>query len=219
MVRFEQFEAWYPTKFFKKNHIIKKCNFSIQKNKITGLTGLNGSGKTTLMKSISGLNLQSDGSLYLDGKKQKSCILSEYMNVGFSPEISPIPFNGTLIELLKVYYHLNHVVPSESSINTILDAVQEFDLSMYLNTSFNTLSKGTKKRVLILVSLFGEPEFLILDEPLEGLDTDQRKFVKQKIQELKHDRYVLISSHELLELENICDDNLHIENYKVANIE
>lgn len=219
MVKYKNLQVWYPNKIYSKNIILEESSFSIEKNKVTGLTGLNGSGKSTLMKAITGLNLHATGSLFLDGDKKDSHILSNYLKVGYSPEISDIPFKGSLKDLLKIYHILNGNNQSEALPKLIENVIEDFDLSKYLNQTFNKLSKGTKKRVLILIGLLGDPKFIILDEPLEGLDIDQRKRIKQIISELKRDRYILISSHEILELENICDDFLHIEDQRVTKIE
>lgn len=219
MIKYDNLFAWYPGKFSVKKSILENCNFTLEKGAITGLVGLNGSGKTTLIRVMLGLSLFGKGSLWIDSSKMDSHVISEYLKVGYAPEVPNMSFNGSLKDLL-IFIDLNKREKGTNGAGSeIKQIVKDFELSEYESQRFDQLSKGTKKRALTAISYIANPEFFILDEPFEGLDINQREILKSRLLNNKSDKYTLISSHELYELEGICDSYLHIADSKIECVD
>ncbi|MCC5941211.1 MAG: ABC transporter ATP-binding protein [Balneolaceae bacterium] len=211
MIEYLRFTAWYPS-HWQKDFIIESSDFVIENGKITALTGLNGSGKTTLIKTILGLNPNGTGTLMINSEPQKTQLLPDLFFVGYAPEMNSETGNKTCSEILKLQATLNKTVKkNDSKLFGQKYLIEALQLDSYAGLPYNKLSKGTKKRVNIAMALLGKPEVLILDEPFEGLDQEQRKRLKSLLMDIKKDRYILISSHELMELNTFCDDFLLVK--------
>jgi len=217
MIEYRELEAWYPG-FRNRNEVLEKCSFNLKMGSITALSGLNGSGKTTLLKAILGISLFAGGELCIDEEKQDSIILSKILSTGYAPELLSSGLTATPNDL----FSFNNVLHFENSLNNPLfnkqNITQTFDLEEYKDVSFKKLSKGTKKRVLVANAFLNNPRLLVLDEPFEGLDKDQRKRLKDLLIGIKKDRIILISSHESLELSTFCDEFLNVEHKEVKAI-
>jgi len=217
MIEYRNLSAWYPT-LTGQSKILENCNFSLKEGTITALSGLNGSGKTTLLKILLGISRFSRGDFFHNGEKKESILITEQFRTGYAPEITS---NSMTISPLNLF-SFNDLLINQKSLPespfSIHHIVHTFDLDEYASMSFNKLSKGTKKRVLIANAFLNNPQVLMLDEPFEGLDQKQRNNLKDLLVEFKQEKMVLISSHELLELKSFCDDHLHIEDKKILTI-
>lgn len=214
MIEYQNLSAWYPS-LKNSSEILTNCSFQLAENSITALTGLNGSGKTTLLKVLLGISCYSNGKLFYEGEEKESILIPEYCNTGYAPEITSDSMSISPTDLFEFNDLLDSKRSSEKTPFNKQDIIQVFDLEEYAAMSFNKLSKGTKKRVLIANAFLNEPKVLILDEPFEGLDEKQRNNLKELLVAYKEKGLVLISSHELLELKSICDNHLHIEDKSI----
>lgn len=217
MIEYKNLSSWYP-RIGKQKLVLDNCSFRLRAGAITALSGLNGSGKSTLMKSILGLSLFSSGELFCNDEIKGSLLISNFFTTGYAPELSPDSFDITPLDFFKLNNLLSKPKVHDNSPFSLSSIVKTFDLEEYALTSFKKLSKGTKKRVLIANALLNNPEVLILDEPFEGLDQEQRSKLKKILTEFKNDKVILISSHESLELKSFCDDYLHIQNAKLVEL-
>ena len=214
MLVFKDFSVWYNVGFKKRINVLENTEFMIREDSITGLIGLNGEGKTSLIKAILGLNKSANFELYLNSNKVFNTPINELLNLSYVPEIPSNETNFTVLE----YLNLNKMLNRDTDDSTVKALVEEFQLSEYLHQKFSTVSKGTKKRVLIVAALLADWEFLILDEPFEGLDIVQRDVLKKLlIQECK-ERYILISSHEILEMNQFCSSIIKVDNHKTYDL-
>lgn len=218
MITYSAFKAWYPS-LREDISVIESSDFSLESGKITAITGLNGSGKTTLIKTILGLNPYGSGTLSIKGKKQQSLLLPKWFDVGYAPEMNSENEDKSYRQIFNLVHDLHAGQKKEGEILYSTDQlISLFKLEPYDGLPFKKLSKGTKKRVQIVASIIGNPEVLILDEPFEGLDQDQRKRLKNLLIEFKKDRYLLISSHELMELDTFCDHYLLVKENHVIQV-
>jgi len=215
MIRFEAFEAWYEI-FGQKQSVINSSYFTLNFGKITALSGLNGSGKTTFIKSILGLNPYTNGKVYYNKAQIKRGVrIGTLFNTGYTPEIMS---NSLMIKVSDLFQLINRLTAKKVDTNSsysLNNIINTFDLKEFRNISFDKLSKGTKKRVLIAVAILNVPEVIILDEPFEGLDKIQRVRLKYILNDIREKRLILISSHENLELNSMCDDFLVVENNQI----
>lgn len=187
------------TKTYKGKNVVDKVTMNIRKGDIYGLIGKNGAGKTTLMKMITGLAHPSDGTIELFGNDnyEKSLI-----RTGCTIENPGIYTNMTAIQNLEAYSKLLGIT-DKNVINSILKTV---DLSNDLNKKTKNFSLGMKQRLAIGIALLGSPDFLILDEPINGLDPTGIKNIRELLIKLNREKEItiIISSHILGELSKIA---------------
>ncbi len=183
---------------------LRNNSWSLQKNHILGLLGPNGAGKSTTLKLLVGLLCPSFGEVLIDGENIQTNPITAKSKMGFLPEIPP------LYEDLKVYDQLDFIcgLKSISPTNrpTQIDrAIEKLKLNEVAFKSISKLSKGFRQRVGIAQTLLGDPALLIFDEPSVGLDPHQVFELRNIIKSLKADHTVVLSSHVLSEVEQICD--------------
>ncbi len=192
------------TKQYGHTMALNGVNLSIKKGSIYGLIGNNGAGKTTFLKIIAGHIFPTKGTFtllgkntergYREGRKHIGAIIE---NPGFFPKL-------TAKQNLE-YYRIQRGIPGKKKVDEIL---REVGLEKVGNKHYDTLSLGMKQRLGMGLALMGEPELLILDEPINGLDPMGIIEVRNLLHKLNQEKGVtiLISSHILSELENIATD-------------
>ena len=194
----------YSTGFFgKKARVLKEVTFKVNKGEIFGFIGPNGAGKTTTFKSILNFVSISEGEILIDGKPSNDNELKSY--VGYLPE-SPYFYDYlTGEELLKYMGNLHGLEKGilEERINNLLGKV---NMSHARNIQLRKYSKGMLQRIGVAQALINDPEFLILDEPMSGLDPIGRREIRDLILEQKENgKTILLSSHILSDVESLCD--------------
>ncbi len=191
------------TKIYKKLTVLDKVNMSIKKGQIYGLIGLNGAGKTTLMRVISGLALIDSGSIELFGESNTDKIQKERRRMGCLIETPALHYYKTVYENLEIE-RLHKGIPGKESVEKVLRLV---NLSNFKNKKIKDLSLGMKQRLGIAMALLGNPEFLVLDEPISGLDPIAIIETRELLKKLNKEAGVtiLISSHILEELYQLAN--------------
>lgn len=191
------------TKSYKNLAVLDKINISIKKGQIYGLIGLNGAGKTTLMRVISGLIAVDRGSIELFGESYTDKIQKERRRIGCLIETPALHYYKTVYENLEIE-RLHKGIPGKECIEKVLSLV---NLSNFKNKKIKDLSLGMKQRLGIAMALLGNPEFLVLDEPISGLDPiaiiETRELLKKLNKEVGVT--ILISSHILEELYQLAN--------------
>ena len=193
------------SKRFGDHWAIRDTTWSVKDKKSLGLLGPNGAGKSTTMKIIAGLLCPTGGRVLIEGEdisKNPSVIKAK---LGYLPEI--IPF----YEELRVYDYLEFIcglrsIPSKKRATHIEQSVERLNLQEVTFKPVGVLSKGFRQRVGVAQSLIGNPDILILDEPSIGLDPRQIFEFRNLIKGLKEDHIVILSTHILSEVEQICDE-------------
>lgn len=190
-------------KTYGKQKIVEDINMHIEKGKIYGLLGRNGAGKTSIMKMILGLTTISSGEIKIFGESVKENPMGIYSRLGSLIEAPGFYPNLSGYENLNIFSILKGVTKK----NAILDALDFVNLSHHDKKPFSSYSLGMKQRLGIANALMNEPEFLILDEPTNGLDpigiAELREFIRNLSE--KEGKTILISSHQLSEMEQLVD--------------
>lgn len=194
-------------KKYKNFHVLQDVNLSINRGEIYGLIGENGAGKSTLIRILTGLAFQSSGVVSLFGKTEN--LRYERAKIGCTVEMPALYKDMTAKQNLEIQ-RVQRGIPDKKSISKTLELV---GLSNTNKKKVNDLSLGMKQRLALAIALLGEPEFLILDEPVNGLDPTGIIELRELLKKLAKENHVtiLISSHILSELNQLatCYGFLH----------
>lgn len=196
-------EATDLCKKYKDFKVLNRLSIHIPKGSIYGLVGKNGAGKTTLIRIICGLQMQNSGNLFLYGKSNKKAdIIEARRRIGAVVETPSIYLNMTARQNIEQQY-LILGMPSFDGIDELLKLV---GLEKTGKKKAKNFSLGMRQRLAIAIALAGNPDFIILDEPINGLDPQGIVEIRELILELNrnHNITVLISSHILDELSKLA---------------
>lgn len=185
----------------KKTEILKSINISFHRGKIHGLIGRNGSSKTMLMKCICGFIKPTSGEIHVNGKKVgKDCDFPD--NVGIIIETPGfIPYYSGY-KNLKLLADLNKKINGEQ----VKKSMEQVGLDPNLKRHVRKYSLGMRQRLGLAQAIMEDPDILILDEPMNGLDKDGVADMRKYLLELKeHDKTILIASHSSEDIEILCD--------------
>jgi ABC-2 type transport system ATP-binding protein len=190
-------------KNYGKNAAVRGVSFTAQKGEIVGLVGRNGAGKSTTMNIISGYISSDEGSVSINGHDILKEPVEAKRHLGYMPEFPPLYTEMTVYKYLEFVCKLMGVKKNdiEGHLKGIIDRVGLGEVKQRL---IGNLSKGYRQRVGIAKALCGDPENIILDEPTSGLDPKQIVEIRKVIYSLGKDHTVIISSHILKELADIC---------------
>lgn len=184
---------------------IDDVNFSVQSGHIVGLLGPNGAGKTTTMSIMTGVLAADSGEVLFDGVKlDHESEAGIKAKIGFLSESNPL-YREMLVEEYLAYMAGLRGLDAEQTKDAIARAAKETGISDKLRQPIEELSKGYKQRVGLAQAILHQPEVLILDEPTEGLDPNQRVTIRELIARIGKDRTVIISTHVLSEVQAMCD--------------
>lgn len=209
MIELENFCKEYKKLFSQKiSFQVQDVSFCVEKGQIVGLVGANGAGKTTILKAIAGLHYPTSGKIYIgDSEKKFDVEENPYQTkklIGYVPEKSILPKNIRVIEFLDYVANL-HELSGEEKKDAIDFVVKKCSLKEVLNKKIKELSKGYAQRVSFAQALIFNPPNLILDEPFSGLDPAQIIQIRQLILDLAKQKSILISTHILQEVHNLCN--------------
>lgn len=194
-------------KNYKNFHVLQNVNLSINRGEIYGLIGENGAGKSTLIRILTGLAFQSSGVVSLFGKTEN--LRYERAKIGCTVEMPALYKDMTAKQNLEIQ-RVQRGIPEKKCISKTLELV---GLNNTKKKKVNDFSLGMKQRLALAIALLGEPEFLILDEPVNGLDPTGIIELRELLKKLAKENHVtiLISSHILSELNQLatCYGFLH----------
>ena len=205
-------------KSFRKKKVLDDLSFKINKGDIVGLIGPNGAGKTTLMKLMCGLLKLDEGNIYIDGMSAKKCGNTVCRKIGAVIETPAAYEQFSGYKNLKLLSYLYPNVTDED----IKEVVNIVDLEDAIHDKVKTYSLGMKQRLGIAMALLNNPSLLILDEPMNGLDIDGVRDLRELFKYLSKEKGVtiIISSHILGELDKVCDNAIFLKKGKlVAQVE
>lgn len=198
------------TKTYRGSHhpAVKDVSFTIQDAGITGLLGPNGAGKTTLIKALLGIHLPDKGSISINGMSVSDNRNSIRQITGFVSENARFPENYLVSELLWEHAEIRrqaHSLKEQPSL-AIGRAVSQFSLEEVLDKKIATLSKGYRQRLSFALAILHDPDILVLDEPVSGLDPLQIVEMRNYIRELSEKKTILLSTHLMQEAQSLCSD-------------
>lgn len=198
-------------KSFGKKHVLKNVSFNVQPGEVVGLVGPNGAGKTTIMKAILGLFSWESGQVVIQGQPVTMTSHRVLDEVG-----ALIEYPG-LYPFLTGYQHLelfaNDGPQKQARIQQIIETLK---IDSYINQKAKNYSLGMKQKLGIALALLNDPQLVILDEPMNGLDPQATKDLRDLIiSQAKKGTTFLISSHILSELEKIVDEVVVLDQGKI----
>lgn len=189
-------------KKYGQNLILDNVSITVNQGEIYGLVGDNGAGKTTLFRILSGQSYHSDGSYELLGLSGEKEIIKARKRIGAMIE-NPSFYPNMTIEQNLEYYRIQRGIPGKKNIDKVLKEVGLFEAK---KKKFSNISLGMKQRLALALALLGEPELLILDEPINGLDPSGIIEIRDLLIKLNREKNItiIISSHILSELYNVA---------------
>lgn len=201
------------TKDYGSRRAISDLTFNAEKGEVLGFLGPNGAGKTTTMRILTGYMPPTYGKVAIGGHDVIEDSLAVRRIVGYLPETVPLYNEMTLYEYLKYMADLRSIKNAKQRIYETLEMVQLTDRA---NGYIGKLSKGMRQRIGLAQALLHQPEVLILDEPTIGLDPQQVVKFRQLIRSIGKERTVLLSTHILPEVQQVCDRVLIINKGRIV---
>ena len=183
---------------------VDNISFDVSKGEVVGFLGPNGAGKSTTMKMITGFMSPTAGKILVDGLDVVENPIEIKKRIGYLPEGAPAYGDMTTAAFLGFIAEIRGYKGQEKKrrINTAIDKA---NLGSVFHKPIETLSKGFKRRVGLAQSILHDPPILVMDEPTDGLDPNQKHEVRKLINEMSKDKAILISTHILEEVDAICD--------------
>lgn len=192
------------TKQFDHIMAVDNVSFEVQKGDVMGFLGPNGAGKSTTMKMITCFLSPTSGDAVVDGNSILENTVSVKKLIGYVPENAPSYGDMTVGGFLKFVASIRGITLENQQ--TAISKVSELcHIKEVFHQDIETLSKGYKRRVSLAQALIHDPPILILDEPTDGLDPNQKHEIRELIKKLAKDKCIVLSTHILEEVEAICN--------------
>ena len=192
------------TKSFGSVKAVDNISLTISKGEVIGFLGPNGAGKTTTMRLITGFLSPDAGTVKVNGIPVETNRIEAQKYIGYLPENNPLYKDMLVSEFLDFSADLKDIPPSKrrSAFDFVVEAVNIGDV---FYRPISELSKGYRQRVGIASALLHEPPILIMDEPTEGLDPNQRTEIRALIKKLAQDHTIIVSTHVMQEAQAVCN--------------
>ncbi len=203
------------TKQFGTKCAVDNLSFTVQKGEVLGFLGPNGAGKSTTMRMITGFIPPTSGDAKICGISIVDNPSAAKSKIGYLPESAPLYNDMTVIGFLKFCAAIRGLKGTGKS-DAVERAIETCFLRNVANQSIDTLSKGYRHRTCLAQALLLDPEVLILDEPTDGLDPNQKFEVRQMIKRLGQTKTILFSTHILEEVEAACTRAVIVDRGKIV---
>jgi len=203
------------TKRFNGVTAVDDVTFTVDRGQVVGFLGPNGAGKSTTMRMITQYFEPDAGNIRLDGVALDEVGRDAKRRIGFLPENNPLYVEMLVSEYLEFVGRLRDLQGQERD-RSIDEAVSATGIESVFNRPIGELSKGFRQRVGLAAAILHRPDLLVLDEPTEGLDPNQRVEIRRLISELGRERTVLLSTHVLPEVQFTCSRLLIINRGKIV---
>ena len=190
-------------KRFGPIHAVRDVSFSVSHGEVLGFLGPNGAGKSTTMKMITGFLEPTSGTVIVNGNDVTTHPIEVKSSIGYLPEGAPSYGEMTVLSFLRFIAEIRGFKGAEAE-KKIDAVVKKINLEMVLGQTIETLSKGFKRRVGMAQTIIHDPDVLIMDEPTDGLDPNQKHEVRSLIKEMSEKKAIIISTHILEEVDAIC---------------
>lgn len=194
---------------------VDHISFRLERGEVLGFLGPNGAGKSTTMKMITGFLAPTSGTVRVGGHDVQRDPIAVKECIGYLPEGAPLWADmsaGRFLEFVAGVRGLSRA----ARVDRIRDVVEKTQIGSILAQPIDTLSKGFKRRVGLAQALLHDPDVLILDEPTDGLDPNQKYEVRQLIAEMSEEKAIIISTHILEEVEAVCTRAIIIANGRIV---
>jgi len=202
-------------KSFGEFTAVDNIDLNVQRGEVVGFLGPNGAGKSTTMKMLTGFLEPDSGDILINNIDLKSEPLKAKEFIGYLPEGAPSYSDMEVSEFLSFIGKMRGI-NNNQLLNARLDEMaNQINLKEVWNKPIETLSKGFKRRVGIAQALIHDPDILILDEPTDGLDPNQKHEMRNLIKTISSNKAIVISTHILEEVEAVCSRVIIISNGKL----
>lgn len=203
------------SKEFSGVRAVDGVSFTVDRGQVVGFLGPNGAGKSTTMRVITQYLEPDSGTVQMDGVPLDQDPIAAKRRIGYLPENNPLYTDMLVVDYLEFMAHLRGMRPPESRV-AIDEVVSATGIQDVYYRPIDELSKGFRQRVGLAQSILHRPDLLVLDEPTEGLDPNQRVEIRRLIADLGADRTVLLSTHVLSEVQHTCSRLLIISRGKLV---
>lgn len=203
------------TRRFGDRTVVNDLSFSVREGEVLGFLGPNGAGKSTTMKMLTGFLKPSSGSVRVCGFDMQHNSLQARRVMGYLPEGAPGYGDMSVSSFLDFIASIRGLQGS-SRASALQRAIESVELQSVLGQTLDTLSKGFRRRVGLAQAILHDPKVLILDEPTDGLDPNQKHQVRELIRNLSKDKIVIISTHILEEVDAVCTRAIIINKGKLV---
>jgi len=203
------------SKRYGRNVAVDDLTFSVQPGEVLGFLGANGAGKSTTMRMIAGFVSPTSGEVSVCGHDIETAAVAAKSCLGYLPEGAPSYGEMTVAEFLDFIADIRGLRGERRRQRRDI-VVDRLQLAPVINQVVETLSKGFRRRVGLAQALIHDPQVLILDEPTDGLDPNQKHEVRRLINELSKDKLVIVSTHILEEVHEVCTRAIVIANGRIV---
>jgi ABC-2 type transport system ATP-binding protein len=194
---------------------VDNIDLSVNRGEVVGFLGPNGAGKSTTMKMLTGFLEPDSGDIFINNIDLKSHPLDAKQFIGYLPEGAPSYSDMEVSEFLSFVGKMRGINNKNILKSRLDDMANQINLKDVWNRPIETLSKGFKRRVGIAQALIHDPDILILDEPTDGLDPNQKHEMRNLIKTISENKAIVISTHILEEVEAVCSRAVIIANGKL----
>ena len=201
-------------KSFDQFIAVDKINLQVDRGEVVGFLGPNGAGKSTTMKMLTGFLEPDDGEIFINGIDLKSNPLQAKEYIGYLPEGAP-SYSDMLVSDFLSFIGKMRGLSNKKLSSRLEEMADQINLKEMWDRPVETLSKGFKRRVGIAQALIHDPDILILDEPTDGLDPNQKHEMRNLIKKISKNKAIVISTHILEEVEAVCSRAIIIANGKL----
>ena len=208
-------EVKHLTKCFGEKVAVNDIAFTVDRGEVLGFLGPNAAGKSTTMRMITGFLPPTSGTAVIGGNDIIQDSLKARKKIGYLPENAPAYPDMTVVAFLEFIAGIRGF-SGASKRARIEDTLTRCFLTEVRFQTINTLSKGFKQRVCFAQSILHDPEYLIMDEPTDGLDPNQKHEVRTMIQEMARDKTIILSTHILEEVDALCSRVIIIANGRIV---
>jgi len=189
------------TKKFGQITAVNDVTFEVKKGEVLGFLGPNGAGKSTTLKIIAGYLPPTDGNILIDDRDISEDLMVAKSKIGYMPESNPLYREMTTREFLSFAAEMHGVGNIDESVSKIILTA---NLKEVENQLIETLSKGYRTRLSFAAAIIHDPPILLLDEPTDGLDPNQKNEIRGLIKSLSREKAIIVSTHILEEVEAMC---------------
>ena len=208
-------EAKQLTKFFGQKVAVDNISFRVERGEVLGFLGPNAAGKTTTMRMITAFLPPTSGTAMIGGEDVVEASLAAREKIGYLPENAPAYPDMTVLGFLDFIAGIRGF-SGRGKVQRLEETLERCFLSEVRYQSISTLSKGFKQRVCFAQSILHDPPYLIMDEPTDGLDPNQKHEVRSMIRDMAREKTIILSTHNLEEVEAVCTRAIIIARGRIA---
>ena len=193
---------------------VDDLSFTVEDGQVLGFLGPNGAGKSTTMKMLTGFLTPTSGTALINGIDVVDSSVAARKNIGYLPEGAPSYGEMTVLQFM-LFVARARLIDKNDVVSSVERVIEKLNLTEVKHQPIETLSKGFKRRVGLAQAIIHDPQILILDEPTDGLDPNQKREVRRLIRAMAKDKIIIISTHILEEVAALCNRVMIIANGKL----